>query len=270
MALQGSPFFDTRPTVHFALDNDSDSDSAADLTTARSSPLPQQLKTASTSRYSDNQPLVDDAATSSPSTRAAEGFYYPPKPLESIIPSREAAYDLDSDEVDPEEVDASEPLLMEGLLQSGARRGSLDLRREGRAKELEDGEGRETPDWLSKGAGIFGGVANMSNSILGAGIVGELGTSLYWCGGANGACRTAVRAEGGRFLHGSPTSRCAGLRHGLDDPPDRYQRQDEWEEDVHRYHGRLLWSQGPRRRVLLPVRIRFRRRSRLCLRRRVQ
>lgn len=179
--------FDTRPVVHFALDDESDSDSAADLTTARSSPAVSQLPIPSTSSrpYSDDdasssgQPLValEDAAPLSPSTRAAEGFYYPPKPLKSTIPSREAAFDLDSDELDPEEVDASEPLLMEGLLQSGARRGSVDFRREGRAKELEDGEGGDPPDWLRKGAGVLGGIANMSNSILGAGIIGELGLS---------------------------------------------------------------------------------------------
>lgn len=72
--------------------------------------------------------------------------------------SREAEFELDPDELEAtDSLDASEPLLMEGLSQSGARRGSLDLRR----REVdEEGEGGEAPDWLTRGAGVMAGIAN--------------------------------------------------------------------------------------------------------------
>ncbi|KAM0745666.1 hypothetical protein T439DRAFT_295098 [Meredithblackwellia eburnea MCA 4105] len=59
---------------------------------------------------------------------------------------------------------------MEGLLHSNQRRTSLDVRRVTTPKDVESGD--EPPDWLTKGAGVIAGVANMSNSILGAGIIG--------------------------------------------------------------------------------------------------
>lgn len=90
--------------------------------------------------------------------------------MKSTFPSREAAYDQDSDELDhaAEELGGGveeEPLLMEGLIQSGMRRASLDVRRSGAAGE----PGGES---INKGAGVGAGIANMSNSILGAGIIG--------------------------------------------------------------------------------------------------
>lgn len=123
-----------------------------------------------------------------------EAACYPPKPLKSTIPSREAQFELDSNELEEGEEDdslllrdgAGEPLLMEGLLQSGARRGSVDVRRDGRTLGREDGiPYDQPPDWLTKGAGILAGIANMSNSILGAGIIGELLPLLRRGGGAD-------------------------------------------------------------------------------------
>ncbi|GAA5866457.1 hypothetical protein JCM3774_004690 [Rhodotorula dairenensis] len=98
--------------------------------------------------------------------------HYPPRPLASSVSSREAQFDLDSEEID--NYDTSHEPLMEGLVHSGLRRASLDLRGEARRlKELElDAEEAEPPDWLSRGGGIWAGIANMSNSILGAGIIG--------------------------------------------------------------------------------------------------
>ncbi|GAA5839324.1 hypothetical protein JCM3766R1_004800 [Sporobolomyces carnicolor] len=99
--------------------------------------------------------------------------YYPPKPLASNISSRETQFDLDTDELDTDEYDSTP--LIEGLLDHPrAKRGSLDLRGEDRRlKALErDAEAHEPPDWLTRGGGVWAGIANMSNSILGAGIIG--------------------------------------------------------------------------------------------------
>lgn len=159
------------PVQPFSIDDDSDSDDAQ-LTTARSSPTPQPFQSTSTlggpTPYSDNDPaaLIHVGDTT---PLFDDGSFYPPKPLKSNIPSREAEFEADDDDLD--ELDPSEPLLMEGLIGSNARRADLDAGREARAKDLESGDDGP-PDWLTKGAGLLAGVANMSNSILGAGIIG--------------------------------------------------------------------------------------------------
>ncbi|GAA5986499.1 hypothetical protein JCM10908_003777 [Rhodotorula pacifica] len=111
----------------------------------------------------------DSAAT----TTDEELRHYPPRPLASSVSSREAHFDLDSEEIEGDYDTSHEPL-MEGLVHTGLRRASLDLRGEARRlKEMElDAEEAEPPDWLSRGGGIWAGIANMSNSILGAGIIG--------------------------------------------------------------------------------------------------
>ncbi|KAK4701369.1 solute carrier family 38 (sodium-coupled neutral amino acid transporter), member 11, partial [Phenoliferia sp. Uapishka_3] len=162
------------PIVPFLIDDDSESDSDTQtLTTARSSPTPRglsSLPSTSSLPYSDDPTLLPP---SSPFLRPESASFYPPKPLRSNIPSREAEFDEDDDVLEEDDMDPSEPLLMEGLMQkSAAKRGSLDLRRESRKDEEGEG-GDEPPDWLTKGAGVLAGVANMSNSILGAGIIGE-------------------------------------------------------------------------------------------------
>lgn len=147
----------------FSIDDDSDDSDTQALITARSSPAPVPVPSTSTQPYSDHAPLVPS------SPPPDETSYYPPVPLKSNIPSREAAFEADDDLLDEEDLDPAEPLLMQGLLKtSAARRGSLDVR----VKEYEEGND-EPPDWLTKGAGVLAGVANMSNSILGAGIIGE-------------------------------------------------------------------------------------------------
>lgn len=116
----------------------------------------------------EHQPV----ASTSKLVHGEELRHYPPRPLASSVSSREAQFDLDSEEL--EEHDTSHEPLMEGLVHSGLRRASLDLRGEARRlKELElDAEEASPPDWLSRGGGIWAGIANMSNSILGAGIIG--------------------------------------------------------------------------------------------------
>jgi sodium-coupled neutral amino acid transporter 11 len=120
---------------------------------------------------SSSSKVVDDDDDNNSSS------YYPPKPLASNISSRETQFDLDSDELDTDyyNEDGAAPL-MEGLLDHPrAKRGSLDLRGEDRRlKALErDAEEHEPPDWLTRGGGVWAGIANMSNSILGAGIIGK-------------------------------------------------------------------------------------------------
>ncbi|GAA5919445.1 hypothetical protein JCM1841_002397 [Sporobolomyces salmonicolor] len=186
-----------RPTVRFDLGDDS-SDNLAAVTASSStssSPIPPppaspQLVApfASSSKpYSDDDPSsgrsiyqydADDDPTASTSRLVDDDpdSYYPPKPLASNISSRETQFDLDSDELEASDYDTSshEPL-MEGLLHHPrAMRGSIDLRAEDRRlKDLErDAEEERMPDWLTRGGGVLAGIANMSNSILGAGIIG--------------------------------------------------------------------------------------------------
>ncbi|GAA5955811.1 hypothetical protein JCM21900_001721 [Sporobolomyces salmonicolor] len=186
-----------RPTVRFDLGDDSSDNLAAVAASSStsSSPIPPppaspQLVApfASSSKpYSDDDPSSgrsiyqydaddDPAASTSRLVDDDPDSYYPPKPLASNISSRETQFDLDSDELEASDYDTSshEPL-MEGLLHHPrAMRGSIDLRAEDRRlKDLErDAEEERMPDWLTRGGGVLAGIANMSNSILGAGIIG--------------------------------------------------------------------------------------------------
>ncbi|GAA5916392.1 Avt2p [Sporobolomyces salmoneus] len=142
-----------------------------------SSPLPYSDDIDEQSTSSRSVPLFDYSEDSDPphasTSRLTSESYYPPKPLASNISSRETAFDLDPDELDTSDYDSAP--LMEGLLDHPrAKRGSLDLRGEDRRlKALErDAEESEPPDWLTRGGGVWAGIANMSNSILGAGIIG--------------------------------------------------------------------------------------------------
>lgn len=162
--------FAPRKEVHFStgpdnyyddVDDNDDSDSAV-LTTARSSPIP---------------PAVTESASSASASplRRDSSDYYPPLPIKSHTSSREQEFELDDDELDDSDGDGP---LLEGLLHTtGTRRASSDSRRPKAGDEEQTaGEGLDDeplPEWLSKGAGVLAGIANMSNSILGAGIVGQ-------------------------------------------------------------------------------------------------
>lgn len=133
----------------------------------------------------EHQPVATTSKLVGDSSTDDEMRRYPPRPIASGVASREAQFDLDSEEL--EAYDTSHEPLMEGLVHSGLRRASLDLRGEARRlKELElDAEEHEPPDWLSRGGGIWAGIANMSNSILGAGIIGlpyALREAGFFCG----------------------------------------------------------------------------------------
>ncbi|GAA5870042.1 hypothetical protein JCM8547_001446 [Rhodosporidiobolus lusitaniae] len=190
-----------RPAVRFALTDDGESSDAGSATPSAGSstvallppagPSPASATTtgakASSSSYSDDGPSAssslfryseDDSAGPSTShdsagpssyARPDSASYYPPKPLASSVSSREAQWEMDGDTLS-EDGDHDAPL-MEGLVHT---RKSLDLRAEQRRlHELEsDAESDQQPEWLNRGGGIWAGIANMSNSILGAGIIG--------------------------------------------------------------------------------------------------
>ncbi|BGP15166.1 hypothetical protein JCM10213_008694 [Rhodosporidiobolus nylandii] len=183
-----------RPAVRFALTDDGGASEAssgppsAQSSTAALLPPPPASPSAfgsskpPTSSYSDAAPSSslslfryseDDAApiASTSSHRTDDASFYPPKPTASGVASREARWDADGEDLDSSDYDTGHEPLMEGLVHS---RRSLDLRAEDRRlKEMEsDAESDEQPEWLNRGGGIWAGIANMSNSILGAGIIG--------------------------------------------------------------------------------------------------
>lgn len=174
--------FNPRKAVHFQLDSDDDDEDQEPTTSASTSHLVHPSNSSSSTQpppatssptaYSDqpSSPLFDLDTQDDPPHRDSTS-YYPPQPLKSTYPSREAQFDLDSDDLDTDEHDQLEEPLMEGLLQ---RRSSGERSRRAQGGDVERQEGGEdAPDWLTKGAGVFAGIANMSNSILGAGIIGE-------------------------------------------------------------------------------------------------
>ncbi|KZP34694.1 amino acid transporter [Athelia psychrophila] len=108
-------------------------------------------------------------------------------PLRSTMQSREAEFELDSDELDEDAVihvdddvvptsrsgrrDQRMPLLV-GLLESSARRSLDNALPLQSTNEICDAELEEIAAKRSSGGGILDSTANMANSILGAGIIG--------------------------------------------------------------------------------------------------
>lgn len=115
----------------------------------------------------------DPDATQAPTYPGEESFY-PPQPTKSNLTSREAQFELDGDELSQDE----EPLLMEGLIATARARASGELPIAARVRKSLEQVG-DRPAWLDKGAGVLSGIANMSNSILGAGIIGNSNPTLY-------------------------------------------------------------------------------------------
>ncbi|KAF7967855.1 hypothetical protein HWV62_32864 [Athelia sp. TMB] len=108
-------------------------------------------------------------------------------PLRSTMQSREAEFELDSDEIDDEAAvhldseqlptarsgrrDQRMPLLV-GLFESSARRSLENALPMQSTNGIEDAELEEIAAKRSSGGGILDSTANMANSILGAGIIG--------------------------------------------------------------------------------------------------
>jgi hypothetical protein len=102
---------------------------------------------------------------------AALASPYPP-PLKSTIASLEDRYEVENARASLES-EQEEPLLMQGLMQEGRQRGSVEHPREASVvlgDEGEDDDGERIPLWGSGGGGTWAAVANMANSILGAGM----------------------------------------------------------------------------------------------------
>ncbi|CCM01461.1 uncharacterized protein FIBRA_03515 [Fibroporia radiculosa] len=140
--------------------------------------------------------LVDIASSQTPksghSVRFQEDVQVIGPPLRSTFESREAEYELDTDDLDGEALaqleaaqqlrssrsnrnrDQTVPLLV-GLLDSATARrsvdGSLQLQQRG-GDANEDVDLEELAAKRLAGGGVFDSVANMANSILGAGIIG--------------------------------------------------------------------------------------------------
>ncbi|SCZ98259.1 BZ3500_MvSof-1268-A1-R1_Chr7-1g09073 [Microbotryum saponariae] len=167
-------------------------------------PSPLVPPTPSTTLFEFDEPATPSVPSSSttttptlPNPRSSSEFY-PPRPIKSLVSSREAQFDQDDDELGDEDDDAQhqreehEPLMMQGLLHSNRSRSSFDqLGKPTSSNPLGDpdripsqgtsGAPRllrqleadpEVPEWVSTGAGLLANIANMSNSILGAGIIG--------------------------------------------------------------------------------------------------
>lgn len=117
-------------------------------------------------RYSDSD---DDDGPIASTSSYVHGSQYPPH----ASGSDSLAYGPGDDS---EDWDTGDRPLMEGIAFKGLRRASLDLRgEERRLKEMElDAEAAELPEWLSRGGGVLAGILNLSNSVLGAGIIGAL------------------------------------------------------------------------------------------------
>ncbi|KDE07865.1 hypothetical protein MVLG_01959 [Microbotryum lychnidis-dioicae p1A1 Lamole] len=171
---------------------------------SRLKPSPLVPPTPSTTLFEFDEPATPSVPSSSTTTTPtlhnprSSSEFYPPRPIKSLVSSREAQFDQDDDELGDEDDEAQhqrgdqEPLMMQGLLQSNRSRPSFDqLGKPTFSNHLgdpdripsEDTSGAprllrqleadpEVPEWVSTGAGLLANIANMSNSILGAGIIG--------------------------------------------------------------------------------------------------
>ncbi|KAJ7647323.1 amino acid transporter [Roridomyces roridus] len=107
----------------------------------------------------------------------------PPLPLRSMLASRETEFEQDTDDIDedalihvpPGRRDRSMPLIV-GLFDSAASRGRVDvsvpLLQNGEQPHMSDAELEELAAKRTAGGGVIDSIANMANSILGAGIIG--------------------------------------------------------------------------------------------------
>lgn len=108
-------------------------------------------------------------------------------PMRSLSASKEARFDIDSDDLDdslampdprfvPSISNVSSSTTDRNTPEAATSRTSLDLIGQG-VRQLSQSlppswDAEQLPDWLRRGAGVFEGTVNMANSILGAGIVG--------------------------------------------------------------------------------------------------
>ena len=190
-------------------------------------------------------------------------------------------YELDSDDLDDDAVaqtnlqqrEQSMPLLV-GLLDASAVRRSLDIPMGvDCAPEYSDVDLEELVAKQKAGGGMMNSIANMANSILGAGTYPLPPSPLPWLMLApfpkgSSVChslilqyslksehfvRSSLRHESRRILHGHITLGRPFRRHRLDDTSHRHKRKAQRHKVIHRNHGSLFWLQWARCCVLLSI-----------------
>lgn len=210
------------------------------------------------------------------------------------MPSIFIEFELDSDELDDDTVrqtnfdrdirrgdhniDQSMPLLV-GLLDASAVRRSLDIPMDvDYAPECSDVDLEELAAKQAAGGGMLSSMANMANSILGAGAYPYI--TLYplpWLTFLSSrdhryvirSCcdipiilsilfRFALRHEPRRVLYGNISPSHPLHRHRLDDTPHRAKRKAQRHEVIHRNHEPLFWLEWACGRVLFSIRFRIR------------
>jgi hypothetical protein len=207
------------------------------------------------------------------------------------VPAIFIEFDLDSDELDDDAVaqtdfirpsnhhrEQSMPLLV-GLLDASAVRRSLDIPMgEDYAPECSDVDMEELVAKQSAGGGMLSSVANMANSILGAGAypyplpfaMADIDTSFkessvyhsimsQYSHNSEHFVRFTLRHESRRVLHGIISPGHPFRHHRLDDPPHRAERKAQRHEIVHRNHEPLFWLEWARCCILFPILFRIRR-----------
>lgn len=179
------------------------------------------------------------------------------------------------------------PLLV-GLLDSASARrsvdGSLQLEQHGGAPdELGDVSDIDLEQLAAKrtaGGGMLDSVANMANSILGAGttataihinvlyayylhacIVGIIGNihELLRPPNSQICLRSPIRRAASRLCNGPCVASSPLFRDRLDNTAHRGEREAEWAQLVHRDDAPLLRPKRTGRRLVLPIRVCLRR-----------
>ena len=199
-------------------------------------------------------------------------------------------FELDSDDLDDGTLadrasdpnrEQSMPLLV-GLLDASAVRRSLDIPMGvDYAPEGSDVDLEELASKPGAGGGMLSSMANMANSILGAGaypyslpiVTADIGPSLSPFKGSSvynstllrhsynsdHFVRFTIRHESRRVFYGNISSGLPFHRHRLDDTPDRAKRKAQRHEILHRNHEPLFWLEWARSCVLFSILFRIRR-----------
>lgn len=199
--------------------------------------------------------------------------------LKSTASSREAEFEADDSDVEEADESAETPTIAMPAMHR-ARSSSLSMplidripglpmamdraRRsisEGANHNLRESlrnamDSEELPDWLRRGAGILDSTWNMSNSILGAGVVGESRLiPVVEVEAEYLAKRAALLAQGVRMFDWAGFAGRNSTVDRLDYPADCPQCKAVWPANLHRHYESLLWPKWKDSRVDLPGRI---------------
>jgi hypothetical protein len=201
------------------------------------------------------------------------------------VPPISIEFDLDDDDLDDDTVaqtsfdhdvrpdrEQSMPLLV-GLLDASAVRRSLDIPMG--VDYTPEGSDVDVEELVAKqgaGGGMLSSVANMANSILGAGAYPTpyslpwlilapplKGSSVYhldmlrYSYNSEHFVRFTLRHESCRVLYGNISLGRPFCHHRLDDPPHRAKRKTQRHEIIHRNHEPLFWFEWTRNCVLFSI-----------------